>query len=67
VSEAAEEICFNFNNVGAISWRRNSSAGVPTRRVDTRYHFVRKHIVDTFIKIIVVKSCDNNSDVFTEM
>ena len=32
--------------------------------VDIRYHFVREHVVDDFIKIVFVKSCDNNADLF---
>jgi phenolic acid decarboxylase len=44
----------------------NSSSGVCTRHVDTRYHFVCEHIVDDFNKIIFVKSCGNDADVFTK-
>jgi phenolic acid decarboxylase len=45
---------------------KNSSSGGCTRHVDTRYHFVREHIVDEFIKVVFVKSCKNDADVFTK-
>ena len=44
----------------------NSSSGVRTRHVDTRYHFVREHVEDGFIKIVFVKSMENNADLFTK-
>jgi hypothetical protein len=34
--------------------------------VDIRYHFVCEHSVDDFIKIVFVKPCENNADVFTK-
>jgi hypothetical protein len=39
---------------------------VRTRHVDTRYHFVREHVVNEFIKIIFVKSYKNLADIFTK-
>jgi hypothetical protein len=41
----------------------NSSSGVQTRHIDTRYHFVREHIEDGFIKIVFVKFV---ADIFTK-
>jgi hypothetical protein len=54
------------NNVGAIFMAENSSAGVCIRHVDTMYHFVQEYIVDAFIKIVFVKSMENNTDIFTK-
>jgi hypothetical protein len=54
------------DNVGAIFMAENMSSGVRARHVDTKYHFVREHIVDDFIKIVFVKSCENDADVFTK-
>jgi hypothetical protein len=59
-------IVVRCNNVGAIFMAKNSSSGVRTRHVDTRYHFIRKHIEDGFIQIVFVKSCDNDADLFTQ-
>ena len=59
-------IIIRCDNVGAIFMAENSSSGVRTRHVDIRYHFVREHVVDDFIKIVFVKSCDNDADLFTK-
>ena len=34
--------------------------------VTLKYLFVREHILDNFIMIIFVKSCDNDSNIFTK-
>jgi hypothetical protein len=49
-------------NVGEV----NSSPGVHTTHVDTRYCFAFHHIVDAFIKIIFVKSCNKGNVLFTK-
>jgi hypothetical protein len=59
-------IVVRCNNVGAIFMAENSSSGVCTRHVDTRYHFICEHIEDGFIQIVFVKSCDNDADLFTK-
>jgi hypothetical protein len=59
-------IVVRCDNVGAIFMAENSSSGVRTRHIDTRYHFVREHVVDEFIKIIFVKSEENVADMFTK-
>ena len=59
-------IIVRCDNVGAIFMAENSSSGVRTRHVDIRYHFVRENIVDNFIKIVFVKSCDNDADLLTK-
>ena len=48
------------DNVGAIFMVENLSSGVCKRHVNTRHYFLYKHIVDDFIKIVFVKSCDND-------
>ena len=59
-------IIVRCDNVGAIFMAENSSSGVRTRHIDTRYHFVREHIVDGFISIKFVKSYENDADIFTK-
>jgi hypothetical protein len=44
-------IVVRCDNIGAIFIAENSSSGVRTKHIDTRYHFVREHVVDEFIKI----------------
>ena len=59
-------IVVRVDNVGAIFMAENVSTSVRTRHVDTRYHFVREMIVDGFIKIVFVRTIDNDADVFTK-
>jgi hypothetical protein len=39
-------IVVRCENVGAIFMAENSSSGIRTRHIDTRYHFVREHVKD---------------------
>jgi Reverse transcriptase (RNA-dependent DNA polymerase) len=59
-------IVVRCDNVGANFMAENSSSGVRTRYIDTRYHFIREHIEDGFIKIVFVRSCENVGDIFTQ-
>jgi hypothetical protein len=59
-------IIVRCDNVGAIFIAENLSSGVCTQHVDTRSHFVCEHIVDDFINIVFVKSCENDADLFTK-
>jgi hypothetical protein len=44
-------IVVRCDDIGAIFMAENSSSGVRTRHVDTRYHFIREHIEDGFIQL----------------
>jgi hypothetical protein len=55
------------DNIGAIFMAENSSTGVRTRHVDTRYHFIREFIEDVFIKVEFVRSVENDADIFIKM
>jgi hypothetical protein len=59
-------IIVKTDNVGAMFMAQNSSPGVKTRHVDTRYHFVRENLDDGIIKIEFIKSVENQSDIFTK-
>jgi hypothetical protein len=54
------------DNVGAMFMAQNSSSGVRTRHVDTRYHFVQENLDDGIIEIEFIKSIENQSDIFTK-
>jgi len=64
--ELALPIVVKTDNIGALFMSQNSSTGVRTRHVDTRYHFIRENIEDGIIKMEFVKSIDNDSDIFTK-
>jgi hypothetical protein len=59
-------ISMRVNNVGAIFMSENQSASGRSMHIDIRTNFVREFVEDEFIKIIFVKSEDNNSDGFTK-
>jgi len=44
----------------------NQNSSNRTKHVDTRYHFVRQYIRDGTFLIEFVRSCDNDSDIFTK-
>jgi hypothetical protein len=57
-------IIVTTENIGAMFMAQNSSSGLRTCHVDTRYHFIRESVVDGIIKIEFVKSMENDSDFF---
>jgi hypothetical protein len=59
-------IVVRCDNVGAIFMAENSSSGIRTRLIDTRYHFVYEQVEDGLIKIVFVESSINDADMFTK-
>jgi hypothetical protein len=59
-------IVVRCDNVGTVFMAENSSSGIQTRHIDTRYHFVLEHVADNFIKIVFVRSEENVADVLTK-
>ncbi len=59
-------IIVRVDNVGAIFMAENVTTSTRTRHVDVRYHFVREFVEDGFIKIIFVRTTENNADIFTK-
>ena len=59
-------IVVKTDNVGALFMSQNSSTGVRSRHVDTRYHFIRENVEDGIVRVEFVKSSDNDSDIFTK-
>jgi hypothetical protein len=60
-------IVVRCDNVDAIFMAENSSSGIRTPHIDTRYHFVREHVKDGLIKTVFVKSSINDNDMLTKM
>jgi hypothetical protein len=54
------------DNTGAIYLANNYTTGQRTKHIDIRAHFVRELIVDGIIKVVFVKSEDNDADVMTK-
>ena len=59
-------IVVKTDNVGALFMSQNSSTGVRSRHVDTRYHFIRENVEDGIVRVEFVRSNDNDSDIFTK-
>jgi hypothetical protein len=59
-------IIVKTDNIGAMFMAQNSSSGMRTCHLDTRYHYIRENVEDGIIKIEFVKSMENDSDIFTK-
>jgi hypothetical protein len=57
-------IMVRTDNIAARFMAENASSGFRTRHIDTTYHFIREHVEDSFIKIVLIKTGDNRSDFF---
>lgn len=56
----------NVDNVGAIYLAQSATTSNRTKHIDVRYHFVREFIEDGIVKIIFVRSEENDADIFTK-
>ena len=56
----------NVDNIGAVYLSKNATTGNRTKHIDTRYHFVREYIEDGIVKVVFVRSEDNDADIFTK-
>ena len=59
-------IIVRVDNVGAIFMAQNVTTMSSTKHVDIRYKFVNKYVEDGTVKIIFVKSKENDADIFTK-
>ena len=54
------------NNVGAIFMASNITTTCCTKNVDIRYKYVNEYVEDGVVKIVFVKSADNDSNILTK-
>jgi hypothetical protein len=59
-------ILLYVDNTGAIYLANNFTTGPRTKHIDIRAHFVRELIVKGILKIVFIKSGDNDADIFTK-
>ena len=59
-------ITVKCDNVGAIFLGYNAKTSPRTKHVDIKAHFVREYVSEGIVKIIFVKSEDNDSDIWTK-
>jgi hypothetical protein len=59
-------IIIKVDNFGAIYLANNYTTSQRTKHIDIRQHFVCEFIEDGILKVIFVKSEDNDADIFTK-
>jgi hypothetical protein len=59
-------IIVNVDNIGAIYLAQTATTGNRTKHIDTRYHFVREYIEKGIMKVVFVRSAENDADIFTK-
>ena len=59
-------IIVRVDNLGAMFMSENVSVSQRTKHVDIRYRFVQEFVLDGFIKVVFVKTADNDADIFTK-
>ena len=58
-------VTVRVNNIGALFMANNIITASHTKHVDIRYKYVNEYVEDGIVKIIFVKSIDNDSDILT--
>ena len=56
----------NVDNTGAIYLANNYTTGPRTKHIDIRVHFVRDLIVAEILRVVFVRTDDNDADIFTK-
>ena len=59
-------IAIRVDNIGAIFMSGNVVVSQRTKHIDVRYHFVREFVYDGFIKVIFVRTTENDADLFNK-
>jgi hypothetical protein len=59
-------IIVRVDNVGAIFLTENSTTSQRTKHIDVKYHYVRQYVENGEVKIIFVRTAENDADGFTK-
>jgi hypothetical protein len=59
-------IIVRVDNIGAIFMSENIAISDKSKHVDIRYRFVNEFVQDKFLRIIFVRTADNDADIFTK-
>ena len=59
-------VMVRVNNMGAIFMASNITITCHTKHVDIRYKHVNEYVEDGVVKIVFVKSADNDSNILTK-
>ena len=60
-------VTVRVDTVGAIFIASNITTTCHTKHVDIRYKYVNEYVEDGVVKIVFVKSADNDSDILTKI
>ena len=64
--EVEKPVVIRVDNIGAIFMANNVTTSNRTKHVDVRYRYVNEFVEDGFVKIVFVRSEENDSDGFTK-
>ena len=64
--EVKLSITVRVDNIGSIFMSNKVAVSQRTKYIDIRYRFVQEFVMDGFLKIIFVKSEENNADLMTK-
>ena len=59
-------IIVRVDNIGAIFMSKNITTAGRTKHVDVRFKYVNEYVEEGIVKIIFVRSNENDSDIFTK-
>ena len=59
-------IIVHCDNIGAIYLEHNAKLSQRTKHIDVKHHFVRECMEKGLIKIVFVKSEENDADIWTK-
>ena len=60
------QVTVRFINVGAIFMASNITTMSHTKHVDIRYKYINEYVEDRVVKIFIVKSAKNDSNILTK-
>ena len=64
--EVEYPIIVHCDNVGAIFLANNAKVSSRTKHIDLKTHFVREYIDKGIVKILFIRSAENDSDIWTK-
>ena len=59
-------IVIHCDNVGAIFLAHNAKVSSRTKHIQLKTHFIREYVDKNIVKVVFVRSLENNSDVWTK-
>ena len=59
-------IVINCDNVGAIFLANNAKVSSRTKHIQLKTHFIREYVDQNIVKVVFVRSLENDSDIWTK-